>query len=32
MMGIGYFERRRQRHYGHCPHEVQGERSNHPYH
>lgn len=24
MMGIGYFERRRQRHYGHYPHEVQG--------
>ncbi|MGP3921419.1 hypothetical protein [Nonomuraea sp. 10N515B] len=30
MMGIGYFERWRQRHYGHYPHEVQDERGSHP--
>ncbi|MFF0769849.1 hypothetical protein ACFYUK_13230 [Nonomuraea wenchangensis] len=30
MMGIGYFERWRQRHYGHYPHETQVERDSHP--
>lgn len=29
MMGIGYFERWRQRHYGHYPHEVQDEPGRH---
>ncbi|MEV0626607.1 hypothetical protein ACI2LC_07495 [Nonomuraea wenchangensis] len=28
MMGIGYFERWHQRHYGHYPHETQSERGN----
>ncbi|MEU0568598.1 hypothetical protein ABZ297_24915 [Nonomuraea sp. NPDC005983] len=29
MMGIGYFERWRQRHYGHYPHEVPDEPGTH---
>ncbi|MFC4014433.1 hypothetical protein ACFOY2_44930 [Nonomuraea purpurea] len=30
MMGIGYVERRRQRHYGHYPNEVRDEPGGHP--
>ncbi|MEU6713905.1 hypothetical protein ABZ897_20735 [Nonomuraea sp. NPDC046802] len=30
MMGIGYFERWRQRHYGHYPYEMQDDPGTHP--